>query len=50
MFFIFLNLIFVIAEYNLLIYDISKKEMKWNVTFYDYTAKIMPSEKIKNLG
>lgn len=36
------------TEYNLIIHDITRRERKWNVTFYDYSAKIMPPEILKS--
>lgn len=36
------------TEYNIIMLDSKKKERKWNVTFFDYSANAMDSELLKN--
>lgn len=38
------------TEYNIIMVDSKRKNRKWNVTFYDYSAAKMEPEGIENYG
>ncbi|XP_046660602.1 serine/threonine-protein kinase/endoribonuclease IRE1 [Homalodisca vitripennis] len=38
------------TEYNIIMYDSTRKNRQWNVTFFDYSTQSMTSEDITNYG
>jgi len=38
------------TEYSIAMFDSLKKEKRWNVTFFDYTAGNLDVESLKNYG